>query len=117
MCSDPARNSNRFRRPQAAYAISLQYSMTIHSSDGSSVPAITLEISESGLSALVGAQLALGNKVTLEPVGGGMATAVVQRNLGKVYGFRFFEITAEQVQLIRKQCTRLPRFTCMTLSI
>jgi hypothetical protein len=44
---------------------------------GSEAAGITLEISECGMSALIGAPLSVGDRVELEPVGGGIAAAVV----------------------------------------
>src|SRR5262249_25959968 len=84
--------------------------VTVWLPDQSGVPAMTIEISESGLSVCTGAPLTVGEKVDLEPIGGGRVNAVVRRKLGKVYGFEFLPLAAERMQAIRRLCGRLPLF-------
>ena len=71
---------------------------------------MTIEISESGMSICTGAPLIVGDRVDLEPIGGGRVSAVVRRKLGKVYGVEFVSVTAERTQAIRRLCGRLPLF-------
>jgi hypothetical protein len=91
--------------------------VTIRSADGVAVPAITLEISESGLSAISADAMKVNDTVELEPIAGGKASALVRRNIGRVSGFEFVNLTAEQVQRIRKSCTLLPRYQGKSLGI
>jgi hypothetical protein len=55
--------------------------------------------------------------VELEPIAGGKVQAVVRRNLGRVYGFEFLSLTAEQTQLIVATCKRLPVYKGNSLAI
>jgi hypothetical protein len=96
------------RRLLARYRFSTPIS--VHPSDGLPVPAMTLEISESGLSAVLASAVKLGDTVVLEPVGGGAVTAKVRHNVGKVYEFTFLKMTPEQTQKLRDECLRLPRY-------
>ncbi|MFZ0319893.1 MAG: PilZ domain-containing protein [Candidatus Sulfotelmatobacter sp.] len=91
--------------------------ITVWLPDGSSVRAITLEISESGLSACMSAPLAVGERADLEPVGGGRVHAVVRRQRGTVYGFECLALTEEQLAQVRALCARLPLYGSGTLGI
>jgi hypothetical protein len=71
---------------------------------------MTLEISESGLSAVLASPVQLNGTVQLEPVAGGSVTAQVRHNAGRVYGFEFLQITEEQTHKLRDLCRRLPRY-------
>jgi hypothetical protein len=84
--------------------------ITVQSVSGDTYPAITMEISESGLSALVPVQFEAGEKVILNPIGGRAAAAVLRRYVGKVCGFEFVDLSAEQLDFLRERCQRLPRF-------
>lgn len=53
----------------------------------------------------------------LEPIAGGKVQAVVRRNLGRVYGFEFLSLTAEQTQLVMESCKRLPVYKGNSLGI
>jgi hypothetical protein len=105
-----ADSANHFvnRRLLARYRFSTPIS--VHPSKGRAVPAITLEISESGLSAVLAAAVKVGGTVLLEPVAGGTVTAEVRHNIGKVYEFTFLKMTQEQTQKLRDECLRLPRY-------
>jgi hypothetical protein len=96
------------RRLLARYRFSTPIS--VHPGDGSSVPAMTLEISESGLSAVLASAVKVGNTVLLEPVAGSTVTAKVRRNVGRVYEFTFLKMTLEQIQKLHDDCLRLPRY-------
>jgi hypothetical protein len=55
--------------------------------------------------------------VELEPIAGGELQAVVRRNLGRVSGFEFLSLTAEQTQLLIESCKRLPVYKGNSLGI
>lgn len=74
------------------------------------VPAMTLEISESGLSACTNAALNVGDEVAIEPIGQGKASAIVRRKLGHVYDFEFLRLQDEQLQEIQRLCRNLPLY-------
>lgn len=82
--------------------------ITLRIPGGGTAPAITMEISESGLSALVGAAFHVGDRLEVEPVGGGKAEAIVRRSMGRLYGFEFLNLSPGQVQNIRERCKKLP---------
>ena len=73
-------------------------------SDGRTIRGITLNISEGGVAAAISAPLVVGDRVRLEPVGGGAVSAVVQRVVGRIYGFQFLNLSSEQLQRIREAC-------------
>jgi len=103
---------DRRRHPRYRYSAPI----TVLASDGSLVPGITLEISESGLSAVFGVPLRVGDTTEVGPVAGGKASARIRRNLGKVYGFEFLGLTTEQAEQIRNKCKMLPVYRCAVLS-
>jgi PilZ domain len=78
---------------------------------------MTVEISECGASVIVGALLKVGDTVELEPVGGGIASAVVRRGLGRLYGFEFLNLSAEQAGKIREMGKTLPAYRSKTLDL
>jgi len=94
----------RYRRYRLAIPIS------VHSAEGALIPAITLEISDGGLSAVVAAPLKVGERVQLERVAPGTISAEVCRQIGRVYGFEFLQLTNDQADKIREECRRLPLY-------
>jgi hypothetical protein len=88
----------------------LSVPISISAVDGSIIPAITLEVSESGLSAVLVSELKIGETVKLYPVAGETFTAQVRHRVGKVYGFEFLNISEQQVSRLRDTCSRLPRY-------
>jgi hypothetical protein len=60
------------------------------------------------LSAITSHSLRADDSVELAPIAGGKVQAVVRRNVGRVYGFKFLSLTAEQSQLIIESCKRFP---------
>jgi hypothetical protein len=78
---------------------------------------MSVEISESGASVIVGASLKVGDMVELEPVGGSPAAAVVRRSLGKICGFEFLDLSQHQAGKIREMCKMLPQYRSKTLDI
>lgn len=91
--------------------------ITVWLPDQTGAAAMTIEISESGLSVCTGVVLVVGEKVDLEPIGGGRVSAIVRRKLGKVYGVEFFSLPGERAQAIRRLCGRLPLFNGGTTGI
>jgi hypothetical protein len=69
-----------------------------------------MEISERGLSALIGTDFRVGDKLELEPIGGGKAEAIVRRSAGRLYAFEFLNLSPEQLQMIRDRCKTLPLY-------
>lgn len=78
---------------------------------------MSVEVSESGMSAVIGGSLNVGDRVELDPVGGAPATAVVRHLLGKFYGFEFVSISAAQAEKIRVACRRLPLYRSENLDL
>jgi hypothetical protein len=91
--------------------------ITIRSAGGETIPGITIEISESGLSAIAAHTLAVDETVKLHPVGGGTVSALVRRRVGRVYGFEFLHLTAKQIRKIRESCKTLARYPGNSLGI
>lgn len=96
------------RRQSRRYRLSLP--ITIWLGDGSGAPAITIEISEIGLSVCTDARLTVGKLLVLDPVGSSKASAVVRRKRGSIYGFSFQSLTPDQLSEIRLMCASLPIF-------
>jgi hypothetical protein len=78
---------------------------------------MSLEISESGMSALISHELTLGAAVELEPIAGGRVSALVRRHTGKVYGFEFLNLAPAPVQRIVENYKMLPLYSSRTLDI
>jgi hypothetical protein len=97
---------DRRRRPRYLFSAA----MTIRSADGKAMPGISVEISESGLSAMVSGLLRTGEMVELEPVAGGRTKALVRHRLGRLYGFEFVKLTEEQAGRIAENCKKLGRY-------
>ena len=91
--------------------------LTIRSANGVVARGISIEISESGLSAIASDSLKVDETVELEPIPGGKVQAVVRSKLGRVYGFEFLSLTAEQTQMIIESCKRLPVYKGNSLAI
>jgi len=108
----PENLADRRRHPRYRFSIPLN----IHSADGTSIPGISIEISESGLSAITADPLKVDDIVTLEPIAG-RVSARVRRHIGRVYGFEFLNVTSEQTERIRESCKMLPRYLGGSLNI
>jgi PilZ domain-containing protein len=91
--------------------------MVVRRSNVPEVRGMSVEISECGMSVIIGASLKLGETVELEPVGGGAAAAVLQRCLGRLYGFEFLHLNSEQAGTIREMCKMLPPYHSRTLDL
>ena len=96
------------RRRHKRFRLSVPVSISGH--DASIIPAMTLEISEGGLSAVLVSELRIGDLVKVYPVAGQTLTAQVRHNVGKVYGFEFLNVSEEQVGRLRDVCSKLPRY-------
>jgi PilZ domain-containing protein len=103
------------RRRHPRYRLSVP--LTIHSADGAVTRGISVEISTSGLSAIVAEPLQLDDTVELEPISAVNILALVKRRIGKIYGFEFLELTAEQTRRIVDLCKSLPRYRGKSLGI
>ncbi|MGA8428411.1 MAG: PilZ domain-containing protein [Candidatus Sulfotelmatobacter sp.] len=115
-CQDSSpRPSLADRRSRPRYRFSTP--ITVHGAGTEPVPAITMEISENGLSALVGAEFRVGQQLELAPVGGGKAAAIVRRSVGRLCGFEFLGLSQEQVQNIRERCKTLPLYRGGTIGV
>lgn len=86
-------------------------------SSGPGVRGMSIELSETGMSALLSESLRLGEIVKIAPVAGGKASAVVRRHNGKIYGFEFLNLTWPQVREIARTCDNLPLYDPRTLNI
>jgi PilZ domain len=104
---------DRRRHPRYRFSTPI----TVTSTDGVAMPGIGIEISESGMSAITADSLQVNDRVQLEPVAGGKALASVRRIIGRVSGFEFFNLSAEQAQRIRENCKVLPLYQGKSLGI
>lgn len=101
----PAPASMTDRRRQPRYRCSA--TITVRAADGPVLPGISVEISESGMSAVVQGLLKVGDSVELEPVAGGKLGALVRHKLGGLYGFEFVTPSEQQVRRIADHCNNL----------
>ncbi len=91
--------------------------VSVHTGNGQTIAAMTLEISESGLSAVLATPVRVGATVQLDLVPAGTVTAQVRHNVGRVYGFEFLQITEEQINQLRNECRRLPLYPANKMGI
>ena len=103
------------RRRHARYRFTVP--INIYPADGVGIPGISLEISESGLSAITATSLQLGAIVELEPVLASRVSAIVRHNVGRLYGFEFLNLTTEQTSQIKESCKTRSRYLSGTLGI
>lgn len=104
---------DRRRHPRYRYSVPI----TVRRASKQNVLGISIEISESGMSALISEALEVGEQVKVEPIAGSRVAAIVRRNAGKVYGFEFSDLTSAQVQQIREICKTLRRYDPRSLNI
>jgi hypothetical protein len=109
----PETPPDRRRHPRFRLSVPL----TIRCADGATIQAISMEVSESGLSAITAQSLNIGDTVELEPIVASKLSAVVRQNVGKVHGFEFLNLTSEQAYRIRERCKMLPRYRGKLLGI
>jgi hypothetical protein len=98
----PAILPERRQRPRYRYSVP----MTIRFADGSAARGMSVEISESGLSAMADGLLTVGDTVELEPVAGERMPALVRHKLGQLYGFEFVGPSEEQIRRIGESCKK-----------
>ncbi|MGC1372293.1 MAG: PilZ domain-containing protein [Candidatus Sulfotelmatobacter sp.] len=79
--------------------------ISISGRDASIIPAMTLEISEMGLSAVLAYDLKIGETVKLYHFAGETWIAQVRHKVGKIYGFEFLDPSDEQVGRLRDICS------------
>lgn len=103
------------RRRHVRYRFSAP--ITVHVNGGSAIPGMSLEISESGMSALISHELTVGDTVEMEPVVGDKVSALVRRHSGKIYGFEFLNLSGAQTQRIAEACKLLPKYQNSRLDI
>jgi len=108
-----AATSDRRRHPRYRFSIPI----TVHAADETATSGMSLEISGSGISVLLGVSLKIGETVELEPIAGSKASALVRRKTGKVYGFEFINLSSEQISQIANSCKKRPLFRCDNLDI
>ena len=104
---------DRRRHPRYRFSIPI----TIRSTNGLAMQGITIEISQSGMSAITADALTVNETVELEPITAGKVSAMVHRAVGRVYGFEFLNLTPEQGQKITEICKSLPLYRGKSLGI
>jgi c-di-GMP-binding flagellar brake protein YcgR len=104
---------DRRRHPRYRFSTPI----TIRSADGLAMQGITIEISQSGMSAITADALSANETVELEPIAAGKVSATVHRAVGRVYGFEFLNLTPEQDQKITEICKSLPLYRGKALGI
>ena len=105
----------RDRRRHRRYRFSTP--ITIRSADRQAVQGITIEISQSGMSAISAGSLTLNDTVELEPIAAGKVLAVVRRTVGRLYNFEFVNLPLAQSQRIAEICKTLPLYQGKALGI
>jgi len=107
-----ASHSAHRRHPRHHLAIPLN--LWRRAGTGAMIPGIALEISESGISAILPEQLSAGETIefTMQLPGGPLrATAVVRNKIAFRYGFEFEFLTTAHQELIKNTCASLPLYT------
>jgi PilZ domain len=80
--------------------------MKVRCQDGACLDGMSVELSQSGMSAMIQGPLKPGDVVRLQPVTGVITAAVVRHKLGMLYGFEFLELAGEQAGKIAERCRR-----------
>jgi len=78
--------------------------MKVCCQDGGYLDGMSVELSQSGMSAMIQGALRPGDVVRLQPVTGVTTAAVVRHKLGMLYGFEFLELAREQAGKIAERC-------------
>ncbi|HUI52500.1 MAG TPA: PilZ domain-containing protein [Terriglobales bacterium] len=104
---------DRRKTPRYRYVASL----CIRTAGGSEQEAMSIEISDAGMSVATDETLEIGEKVELDPIVGEKVLAVIRHKQGRIYGFEFVDLQAEHQERIRKMCRPLPRFAPKHLNI
>ena len=90
------------RRRHARYRFSEP--MKVCCQNGACLDGMSVELSQSGMSAMIRGALKPGDVVRLQPVTGVNTAAVVRHKLGMLYGFEFLELAREQAGKIAERC-------------
>ena len=80
--------------------------MKVCRQDGACLDGISVELSQSGMSAMIRGTLTPGDVVRLQPVSGVTTAAVVRHKLGMLYGFEFLELAIDQAARIAERCRK-----------
>ena len=80
--------------------------MKVRCQDGACLDGMSVELSQSGMSAMIQGPLKPGDVVRLQPVTGVSTAAVVRHKLGMLYGFEFLELAGEQARKIAERCRK-----------
>jgi hypothetical protein len=91
--------------------------MTVCRPDGACLEGVSVEISQSGMSAMIQGALAPGDVVRLQPVTGVTTAAVVRHKLGMLYGFEFLELAGEQAGKIAERCRKCEPWRSSTRAV
>jgi hypothetical protein len=94
------------RRKHTRYQLSVPIQLSV--TDRPTIQGLTIEISEGGFGAAIGASLEVGSRVTATPIGYNEMLSVVRWIRGRAYGFEFLDLSSEQQQRIRDHCRKLP---------
>src|SRR5580658_6692787 len=92
--------SDRRRHPRYRFS----EPMKVCCQDGACLDGMSVELSQSGMSAMIQGALKPGDVVRLQPVTGVNTAAVVRHKLGMLYGFEFLELAREQAGKIAERC-------------
>lgn len=109
-----AANGNSAHRRHPRHHLATPLNLWRRAGTGTMIPGIALEISQSGISAILPEQLSPGETVEFAiqlPGGQLRATAVVRNKTMFRYGFEFEFLTTAQQQLIKGSCASLPFYT------
>ncbi len=109
----PEAPQDRRRHPRHRHSVPI----TIRTTDGAVIPGISIEISTSGISAIIAEPLQLNDTVELEPIAAAKVQALVRHNIGRIYGFEFLNLTADQTQRITESCKMFPLYRGKLLGI
>lgn len=90
------------RRRHARYRFSEP--VTVGRPDGMHLDGMSVEISESGMSAIIKGSLRPGDVVQMQPVAGAIISALVRHKLGMLYGFEFLGLDNQQAAKIAERC-------------
>jgi PilZ domain len=104
---------DRRRHPRYRFSAPI----TIRSADGLTMQGISIEISQTGMSAITADVLTVNDTVELKPIASGKVLARVRRVVGRIYGFEFLNLTAEQGLRIAEICRSLPLYHGESLGI
>lgn len=101
-------------RRHSRHHLALPLNLWRSAGTGTMIPGIALEISQSGVSAILPEQLQVGETVELciQLSGGQLRVAAVVRNHAMFrHGLEFAYLTSAQQQLIKDTCAALPLYT------